>query len=132
MTAGGASRGGGGGAGWGRGRGPPRGGGPGPVGDVLEPHVDLDLRRRGPGPGGLRRHRAQPSPLAGVAQHLHLILVFSQVISKEASSYSLFLTKEQRAWVHTHLQALKMRAEPLKVYPEDPSRKAVYKIIEGP
>ena len=56
---------------------------------------------------------------------------FSQVSSKEASSSSLFLTKEQRAWVHTHLQALKMRAEPLKVYPEDPSRKAVYKIIES-
>lgn len=65
---------------------------------------------------------------------------FLQVSSEESQGSdsgkgnvsSLFLTRNQRNWVHTHVLALKMKAKPIKMYPENRFRLKVYELVEHP
>ena len=63
---------------------------------------------------------------------------FLQVSSEESQGAdsgkgnvsSLFLTRNQRNWVHTHVLALKMKAKPIKMYPDNRFRLKVYELVE--
>ena len=65
---------------------------------------------------------------------------FLQVSSEESQGAdsgkgnvsSLFLTRNQRNWVHTHVLALKMKAKPIKLYPDNRFRLRVYELVEHP
>ena len=56
----------------------------------------------------------------------------SQGDSSKGSVSSLFLTRNQRNWVHTHVLALKMKAKPIKMYPDNVFRLRVYELVEHP